>query len=1168
MQTAVFSETVGVFFDVNVEQIKFAVNDVKMALEAKSFTVEMLPLSSLTASYANKKVVIALSSNSAVTDVFTTQGGSVPTGLAVQAYGLKTTTTLEKSFWVFGGDVNGAMYGGLELAENITYDGLSGTYNETVSPDFKQRGVKLNLPLDKRIPTYSGFTANTSTQHAVKHVWDMKFWEDWFDQQARNRYNVVSVWVHHPFPALVKVPGYELACLPGIEGFFGYADATLTHEKRVEFWRKVMTYAHNRGFQFYFFCWNVCVDYAKDVYPSITESESNTTTLDYLSKSMKALLETYPELDGYGISAGDNMNLPKDSRGPWTWKAYGKAAYDYALLNPDRKFTMIHRGLGAGILKLYEDWGPLTNLPNMKFDYSVKYANAHMYSTQTPRWYETDMADAAASSQKTWLTLRNDDYLYNDMGDPEFVRGFLKGIPYRQTINSFYIGSDIYHPTRTYWCKDNSMNGQLEIQRNWYIQMLWGRTAYNKNISDNVFKKYMANRFPQVSSETLFNAWALASRQLPKVQELTQGTWGLDAHWYAEGSMDAGSNFRALNDFMATDIANLSSSNLCSITNSAAGNCGSKKSTYQLADEMEADGKAALALINSVSSQGSADLEVKLNNIKILSYLSIHFAYKIRAATYKKANQTLSAKDAMGLAYCWWMKYSNLMFATYNGNKFRTGNISPDWHLNDAKQLKDYTDLGGVGTPNCSILEGNLDDIDGDGILNAADNCPSTPNADQKDSDADGKGDVCDICPAIANPNQADADGDKVGDVCDNCPTTANTDQKDTDGDKIGDVCDSDIDSDGIANTLDNCPLTANADQADRDGDGIGDVCDAFPDVSVRYIPNSSITYYAEGKNATTHDAAKNISIAKTSSAPVIDGLDNESIWQTSPLFEGQTIGKGDGAGDKYVANNVDAQLSWKATWDATALYVVLKIEDDVQVFSDALKGWNIDAIEFYVTKDGIATAETGNNLARTTQAKVLWQNLYTASPAGRAIMEFRSTDNISLAGTKTPVAGTSVARSYDEVSKTTTFEIRYEWTKILTGTNAFTTVAENDKIRIGFMFNDNDNAAVDSRDHKVFYVEKAEPNAALSYKDFAVVSLKNTVSGINSLANNRIKLYPNPATNKVNFSEVVDAEFYNIAGQKVLTVINSLSADLSSLPKGIYQVKVNQGLSYKLVKK
>lgn len=696
------AETVGVFFDPNEAQVKFAAGDVKAALEQNKITVEMLPLASLQKSYAHKKVVIALESNPAVAAVLTAQGGSKATGLGPQAYRLQTTEGPQKSYWALGGDTHGAMYGGLQLAENISFDGLSKKYDGIVSPDFVQRGVKLNLPMDKRIPTYSGYMGNTSTQHAVKNVWDMKFWEEFLDQQARNRYNVLSVWVHHPFPALVKVPGYEKACLPGIEGFFGYSDPSLTIEKRIEFWRQVMTYAHNRGFSFYFFCWNVCTEYAEDMYPGlITEDESNPDTLDYLSKSMKALLETYPELDGFGISAGDNMKLPKDSRGPWTWKAYGKAAYDYALGNPNRKFTMIHRGLGAGLDKLYDDWRPLTKLPNMKFEYSVKYANAHMFSTLTPRWYESDMADAAKAGQKTWLTLRNDDFFYMDMGDPEFVRGFLAGIPYREVINSFYIGSDIYHPTRTYWCKDPSMNGQLEIQRNWYIQMLWGRLAYQKDLADAVFKKHLAKRFPQADSEKLFKAWALASRPLPKIQELTQGSWGLDAHWYAEASMypSNGGAFRFLKDFTETEVARKSSSNLCSVADTAAGKCGDKKSTYQLADEMEADAKSALALIDGVTSKGNPQLESKITNIKQLAYLSNHFAYKIRAATYKKSEQIPSARDAMGKAYCWWMKYVESMDAMYTGNKFRTVEIEPDWHYADAWQLKDYHDLGGVGTP-------------------------------------------------------------------------------------------------------------------------------------------------------------------------------------------------------------------------------------------------------------------------------------------------------------------------------------------------------------------------------------------------------------------------------------------------------------------------------------
>ncbi len=137
----------------------------------------------------------------------------------------------------------------------------------------------------------------------------------------------------------------------------------------------------------------------------------------------------------------------------------------------------------------------------------------------------------------------------------------------------------------------------------------------------------------------------------------------------------------------------------------AAGTCGSKKPTYQLADEMEADAQSALNLINGISSQGDPFLEVKINNIKQLAYLSTHYAYKIRAATYKQAGQIPNAREAMGNAYCWWVKYVNSMETMYKeGNKFRTVKMAdPNWHYADALQLQDYVALGGVGTPTCDL---------------------------------------------------------------------------------------------------------------------------------------------------------------------------------------------------------------------------------------------------------------------------------------------------------------------------------------------------------------------------------------------------------------------------------------------------------------------------------
>jgi hypothetical protein len=156
-----------------------------------------------------------------------------------------------------------------------------------------------------------------------------------------------------------------------------------------------------------------------------------------------------------------------------------------------------------------------------------------------------------------------------------------------------------------------------------------------------------------------------------------------------------------------------------------------------------------------------------------------------------------------------------------------------------------------VFSPN---VEGPLHkDSDGDGIVDACDNCPSVYNPNQLDSDGDGIGDVCDNCPSVYNPNQLDSDGDGIGDVCDNCPSVYNPNQLDSDGDGIGDVCDNcplvynpdqlDIDGDGIGDACDNCPSVSNPNQEDSEHNGVGDVC--RPLCSAPGTSISCLEYYA-----------------------------------------------------------------------------------------------------------------------------------------------------------------------------------------------------------------------------------------------------------------------------------------------------------------------------------
>ena len=136
--------------------------------------------------------------------------------------------------------------------------------------------------------------------------------------------------------------------------------------------------------------------------------------------------------------------------------------------------------------------------------------------------------------------------------------------------------------------------------------------------------------------------------------------------------------------------------------------------------------------------------------------------------------------------------------------------------------------------------------------------------------DGDGIPDATDNCPQVYNPVQEDLDGDGLGDLCDNCPKVGNADQADANADGIGDACEfDDVDGDGVANEADNCPDVRNPNQSDIDQDGRGDLCDTLKTSGVTFVGTCTAGVCSAPSSAVGNACVGNADCIRTCSAGI-----------------------------------------------------------------------------------------------------------------------------------------------------------------------------------------------------------------------------------------------------------------------------------------------------------
>ena len=709
------AETVILCYDAACPQISFAAGDVQKALVDRGDSTSWIPLSNIDSGADSTRIVLATQGDAIVIDTMRIEGATASVSLRPEGFSIRTTSAGSRTtHWVIGKDAAGGMYGGLELAEVILAGDLDAVRAVDQDSYMPLRGIKFNCPLDERTPTYSNHNGDSQRKNVLV-MWDMAFWKATIDDLARFRYNYVSLWNLHPFPSMVRVPGYEKVALDDVQSTT--ETLKMTMDEKIAFWREVMRYGKDRNVDFYVVTWNIFV-LGTDSQYGLTDKYDNHTTTDYFRKSVKQMFLTYPDLAGIGLTAGEHMpGLSTTQKEDWAFATYGQGVLDAAAAQPGRKITFVHRQHQTGAQAIAKTFQALVDNPDINFIFSFKYAQAHALSSTHQPFCNSFVKDIGGL-QTIW-TLRNDDNFYFRWGAPEFVREFIQNIPY-DVSQGFYYGSDGYIWGREFLNTEPETPRQLEMDKHWYHWMLWGRLGYDPGLTNDRFIKILGAHFPQIPARDLFTAWQEASLIYP----ITTGFhWGdMDFKWYIEGCFsktgpaETASGFHDVNRFITLDVhPGTDNVNIPDYVKAVtSGKTVTGTTPIQVSQQLHDHADKALEILDTLPKVADKELRLTIGDIRAMAYLGKYYGHKIRGATelalYRK-NQGQSHQEAavqeMTQAAQYWERYTATALAQYTSPILLNRVGLCDWRALTAEVWKDV-EIAGVWLDNIQLTADSL----------------------------------------------------------------------------------------------------------------------------------------------------------------------------------------------------------------------------------------------------------------------------------------------------------------------------------------------------------------------------------------------------------------------------------------------------------------------------
>jgi hypothetical protein len=385
--------------------------------------------------------------------------------------GFAISSGKDDALLISGTDNSGALYGCLELAEQVKTQGrLSDNLHLTDQPEMVLRGTCIGVQKPTYLPGRNVYEY-PYTPETFPWLYDKALWVKYLDMMVDNRYNSLYLWNGHPFASLVRLKDYPFA----VE----VDDATF--KKNEEMYRFLTEEADKRGIWVIQMFYNIIVskpfaehyniktqDRARPIVPLIA---------DYTRKSIAAFVEKYPNV-GLMVALGEAMEGAGQDDVDWFTKTIIPGVLDGLKASGTTELPPI-------VLRAHDTDAPrvITEaLPLYKNLYTEAKFNGEALTTYTPRgsWAELHRKLSGMNSvhiENVHILANLEPFRY---GSADFIQ---KSV---QSMHNIYGANGLHlYPESSYWdwpyTADNVAGRQLQVDRDWLWYAEWARYAWRAN---------------------------------------------------------------------------------------------------------------------------------------------------------------------------------------------------------------------------------------------------------------------------------------------------------------------------------------------------------------------------------------------------------------------------------------------------------------------------------------------------------------------------------------------------------------------------------------------------------------------------------------------------------------------------------------------------------------